>query len=164
MLNVGTIESRKNLEVVVKALPKVNLPLVVLGKKTSYYTNTILPLIKELNLENRVTFLENFSLEGLPLLYQGASVFIYPSKFEGFGIPVLEALYSKTPVITSNSSSLKEIGKHSLLFDQKNSNELVHLINNEVENYDIEKAYKYALTFSAQNQADQIHNIYKNVR
>ena len=160
LLNVGTIESRKNLEVIIKALPEVELPLVVLGKKTSYYTNTILPLIKELDVESRITFLENIPLTELPLLYQGASIFIYPSKFEGFGIPVLEALYSRTPVITSNSSSLKEIGKHSLLFDCEKSDELISLINNKISDYDLEKAYAYAQTFSSENQSKQIHSIY----
>ena len=97
------------LEVIIKTLPHVNLPLVVLGRKTKYYSKTILPLIQKLKVENKVIFLEDLSLKKLPLLYQGSSCFIYPSKFEGFGIPVLEALYCKVPVITSNSSSLKEV-------------------------------------------------------
>lgn len=163
LLNVGTIESRKNLEVIIKALPKVDFPLVVLGKKTKYYTEVILPLIKKLDLENRISFLENIPLEELPLLYQGADCFIYPSKFEGFGIPVLEALYSKTPVVTSNSSSLKEVGKHSFLFDYENENELADLINNKLSDYNIENAYAFAQTFSSQNQAQQIHSIYESL-
>lgn len=163
ILYVGTIEKRKNLEVIIKALPEVDLPLVVLGKKTNYYHKTILPLIKDLDQSKKVIFLENVPLNNIPFLYQGATVFVYPSKYEGFGIPVLEALYSKTPVITSNSSSLKEVGKHSFLIDPEDKDQLVHTINNKLSTYDIEKAYTYAQTFSSEQQAKQLHDIYRKV-
>lgn len=163
ILYIGTIEERKNLEVIIKALPEVGLPLVVLGKKTNYYQKTILPLIKDLGQSKKVIFLENLPLSSIPLLYQGATVFVYPSKHEGFGIPVLEALYSKIPVITSNSSSLKEVGRHSLLIDPEDNDQLVHTINNKLSTYDIETAYRYAQTFSSEQQAKQLHDIYRQV-
>lgn len=160
LLNVGTIEHRKNLEVIIKALPKLDLPLVVVGKKTDYFNKVIHPLISKLNLESKVIFLEGLSLEQLSKLYQGAHVFIYPSKYEGFGIPVLEALFSKTPVITSNGSSLKEIGKNSLLFNCEKVEELIDLVYNKLSDYDIDKAYNFAQNFSSENQAKQLIDIY----
>ena len=112
LLNVGTIEERKNLLSVVKALQGTDIPLVVVGKKTKYFQK-----IEQELAGNKVKalFLENVSMQELAEIYRLAEIFIYPSLFEGFGIPVIEALFSETPVITSNTSCLPEAGgEHSL--------------------------------------------------
>ena len=102
LLNLGTIEHRKNLLLIIKALPKVaeNYPLVVVGKETAYI-KLIKKEISNLGLENRVIFLKDIPFSDLPSIYQMASLFIYPSKYEGFGIPIIEALYSNCLLYTS---------------------------------------------------------------
>ncbi len=111
LLNVGTIEARKNLLLIIKALPKINLAykLVVIGKQTAY-CKLVKQEIANLNLQDRVIFLKNVPFSHLPVIYQMASIFIYPSHYEGFGIPIIEALYSNTPVVAATGSCLEEAG------------------------------------------------------
>jgi len=122
-LYVGSIIVRKNLLTVVKAIKNlkstINIPLVVIGNGSSY-KQKVKKYIKQNNLDKDIIFLsENAIVNNLesfqssadfPAIYQQAIAMIYPSTFEGFGIPVLEALCSKLPVITSNISCLPEAG------------------------------------------------------
>lgn len=112
MLTVGSITERKNLLGIVQALEQIpageRLPLVVVGKGGSY-RQKVQHFITQHQLEKWVLFVD-VDFDDLPAIYQSASLFLYPSFFEGFGIPVLEALFSRTPVITSNISSLPEAG------------------------------------------------------
>lgn len=118
VLNVGTIEERKNLLNVVKALEDTQIPLVVVGKKTKYF-NKVESFVKQNKIDAR--FLEGVSMDELAVIYKLADIFIYPSFFEGFGIPVIEALFSKTVTITSNTSCLPEAGgPNSVYVDPKN--------------------------------------------
>ncbi len=124
LLNVGTIEERKNIFSVIKAIKDTQITLVIVGKKTKY-CNSILKYIKENDFDKRVIFLENLALIELAAIYQGAKIFIYPSVFEGFGIPIIEALYSKTPVITSKDGCFWEAGgENSIYIDPKNIEEI----------------------------------------
>lgn len=107
ILNIGTIEERKNLLSVVKALAGEKIPLVVVGKKTEYYKKVEREIVKS---GVEVHFLQGVSMQELAGIYRLADIFIYPSLFEGFGIPVIEALFSETAVITSNCSCLPEAG------------------------------------------------------
>ncbi|MES2653895.1 MAG: glycosyltransferase family 1 protein [Bacteroidota bacterium] len=111
LLNVGTIEARKNLLLVIKALPLIDpsYSLVVIGKETKY-TKLVKKEIENLGLQNRVIFLKNVPFNDLPGIYQMASTFIYPSEYEGFGIPIIEALYGKIPVVAATGSCLEEAG------------------------------------------------------
>ncbi|WP_316745874.1 glycosyltransferase family 1 protein [Pedobacter gandavensis] len=124
ILNVGTIETRKNLLTLIKALPEINpeYQLVVVGKKTAY-TELVNKEIDLLGLRSKVTFLQNVPFDELPSVYQLASAFVYPSLYEGFGIPIIEAMYSGVPVIAATGSCLEEAGgEHSLYvspFDHK---------------------------------------------
>ncbi len=110
ILYVGTIEERKNLLTLIKALHygKIDMPLVVIGKPTPYL-NKIIEFIERHSLIN-IIFCDIVQNQDLPGIYQLADLFVYPSIFEGFGIPILEALYSRVPVITSKGSSLTEVG------------------------------------------------------
>ena len=101
ILNVGTIETRKNAFLIVKAIQGTNIPLVLVGRKTAY-CKEIDDFISQIKMQNQVLYLTKISQSDLAILYQAASIFVYPSIFEGFGIPIIEALYSKTPVITTN--------------------------------------------------------------
>jgi len=116
LLNVGTIEERKNLMLIARALKA--LPgerLVVVGKPAAY-AEKVKAYLKAQHLEEQVIFLENVPFTDLPALYQLASVFIYPSEFEGFGIPLLEALYSGVPAIGATGSCLEEAGGPGSLY------------------------------------------------
>jgi len=111
ILNVGTIEERKNLLLIVKALSSIpkNVKLVVIGRETEY-AKDVKDYITVNQLHERVIFLKNVPVNDLPLIYQCAEIFVYPSQFEGFGIPVIEALYSAVPVIAATGSCLEEAG------------------------------------------------------
>ncbi len=129
ILNVGTIEERKNALSIVKAIKDLEIPLIIVGRKTKYYQQ-IDQYIQNNKLENRVLFLEKLTLKELSCLYQMADIFVYPSVFEGFGIPIIEALYSKTPVITSKGGVFPEAGgPGSVYIDPYNIIEIKNAIN-----------------------------------
>ena len=126
ILFVGTIEPRKNLIGLFKAyalLPprlQEKYPLVIVGAK-GWNTGETYDALKTLKLEGKVKFLGYVSDSMLAKLYKEARVFVYPSIYEGFGLPILEALSYGTPVVTSNVSSLPEVaGKACLLIDPEN--------------------------------------------
>lgn len=123
ILFVGTLQPRKNIVRLIKAFAKVSkeekapedLQLVVVGRKGWLYEE-ILETPKELGIEKSVKFLENVQDDELPLFYKNALCFVLPSLYEGFGLPVLEAMQQGCPVITSNISSLPEAGGDAALY------------------------------------------------
>lgn len=166
ILNVGTIEERKNLLNVVKALEGTNIPLVVVGKKTKYFKK-VEKFISKKGLE--VFFLENVSMEELAAIYRLADVLVYPSFFEGFGIPVIEGLFSGTPVVTSNTSSLPEAGGNAALYiDPKNPldlrSKILYLWENESERKRrAELGFQYAQKFNDEVIAKELMKVYEEV-
>jgi len=113
ILFVGTIEARKNVQTLIKAFYYIRKKgfkhkLVLAGKK-GYSGNKVLETIKTLQLEDQVTLLEYVPMDQLLELYRNADVFVYPSLYEGFGFPPLEAMACGCPVVTSNTSSLPEV-------------------------------------------------------
>lgn len=117
ILNVGTIETRKNLLTLIKALPQIHADyhLVVVGKRTAY-ADLVDQEIANLGLKDRVHFLQNVPFDELPCIYQMAGVFAYPSLYEGFGIPIIEALFSGVPVVAAKGSCLEEAGGENSLY------------------------------------------------
>jgi glycosyltransferase involved in cell wall biosynthesis len=117
ILNVGTIEERKNQLSLVKAMKHVpaSVKLVLIGKQQAY-AKKIHDEIDQLNLRDRVIFLKDVSFLDLPGIYQMARLFVYPSIYEGFGIPIIEALYSGVPVIAATGSCLEEAGGPSSIY------------------------------------------------
>ena len=111
VLSVGALEERKNHILILQAIARhhIDMPLVIIGNETSY-TPVLYQYIKEHHLESLVKILTGVPFVDFPALYRGASVFVYPSLFEGFGIPVLEALTSHVPVIAATGSCLEESG------------------------------------------------------
>lgn len=166
VLNVGTIEERKNLLNVVKALKDTDIPLVVVGKKTKYFRK-----VERFVRENKmkVYFLEGVSMDELAVIYKLADIFIYPSLFEGFGIPVIEALFSETVVITSNTSCLPEAGgPDSVYIDPKNpldiQAKIKFLWQNESERKRrAEKGFEFVQKFNDQSIAKELIKIYENI-
>ncbi|WP_025143241.1 glycosyltransferase family 4 protein [Pedobacter jeongneungensis] len=144
ILNVGTIEERKNLKLAVQALKEVSdeHKLVVIGKQTAYF-KTVEKEIEKLGLKNRIVFLKNIPFADLPGIYQMASVFIYPSFYEGFGIPIIEALYSGIPVVAATGSCLEEAGgPDSLYISPNDASGLAKAINQILENPQLQKEMK----------------------
>ena len=170
LLNLGTIEHRKNLLLIITALPKVAeaFPLVVIGKETTYI-KLIKKEIANLGLENRVIFLKDIPFTDLPSIYQMAKIFIYPSKYEGFGIPIIEALYSNTPVIAATGSCLEEAGGSSSIYVCPNDDIiLAKEINKVLENEDLQNKMKvsgmqYVQRFNNDIVSNQLMNCYLNV-
>ena len=120
-------------------------------------------------MQNQFFFLENVSMEELSAIYQLAEIFVYPSFFEGFGIPVIEALFSKTAVITSNLSCLPEAGgENSVYINPYNFEDLkakiLFLWNNESErNRRAEKSFEFVQKFNDEKIANDLMNVYRSV-
>lgn len=163
ILNVGTIEERKNLLSVAKALKNTDIPLVVVGRKTPYF--------KKIEQEKgvKIQVLEGVSMTELAAIYRLADIFIYPSLFEGFGIPVIEALFSETVVITSNLSCLPEAGgEHSVYVNPLDINDIkakiIFLWNNEAERKcRAEKGLEFVQKFNDENIAKDLMKVYEEV-
>lgn len=137
-LFVGTIEPKKNLKTLIESYARFRkidrssntLPdLVVAGRKGWLYAD-VLRLVDELDLKRYVRFLGPVPRSDLPMLYNAALALTYPSIYEGFGLPVLEAMACGTPVITSNVSSLPEVaGDAALSVDPRDVDALTQALN-----------------------------------
>lgn len=143
LLYLATLEPRKNVEGLVRAYAQLRAadpgvpPLVLAGAKGWYY-ETIFALVRALGIERAVTFAGYVRDEEQPLWYAAADLFLYPSFFEGFGLPVAEAMACGAPVITSNASSLPEVaGEVAVQVDPRDSSALAHamqrLLRDDVE-------------------------------
>lgn len=170
LLNVGTVEERKNVLLVVKALAMLpQAPkLVIVGRQTGY-ADEVKKYIEEHRLEDRVIFLDNVSFTDLPGIYQLAEVFVYPSRFEGFGIPVLEALSSGIPVIAASGSCLEEAGGSGSLYadpdDEKTMAAHMQLLleDRTLRAEIINIGYKHFAGFSAAIMANKLMTLYWNM-
>lgn len=170
ILNVGSIEERKNVLLAVKAL--LHLPeemhLVILGRRTPY-TDQINTFIHAHHLEDRVKILNGIPFSDLPAIYQQAEVFVYPSRFEGFGIPIIEAIYSGVPVVAATGSCLEEAGGPSSIYVHPDDVEgmadaLKQASGNQaVRARMIEEGKKYVRRFSEEEQAQQLMGIYSGL-
>ena len=141
ILSVGSLTERKNLKLLIKAykyLPAdYALPIVIVGEGGSY-KKELEQLINNTNVSDKIIWLDNLkSNSDLQAVYQMSRILVYPSVYEGFGLPVAEALLSETPVITSNSSSLREAGGPDSLYinpaDEKQLAEAIKRILSDVE-------------------------------
>ena len=169
ILNVGTIERRKNALLIVKALAalknKVTIPLVIVGKPTDY-KNEIVEYAKKHDIMDRVIFRHDISFEDLPKVYQLSKMFVYPSLFEGFGIPILEALCSKVPVISSKGSCFSEAGgPNSIYVNPTNAEELaeaiLRVINNPTMNTKmLIDGVAHSMKFEEQQIAEDLMAVY----
>lgn len=171
LLYVGTIEPRKNLPVLFSALQQANLPdlkLVVVGKKGWLYEQTFRQL-QELGLGSRVLFTGFVPDEELLPIYQKASAFVFPSLYEGFGLPVLEAMACGAPVICSNASSLPEVaGEAAILVPPADvrgwSQAIAHITQNEGLRAQLREAgLRQAARFSWASTARQTGSVYREL-
>ena len=170
LLTVGTIEERKNLLLLVKALlhTKGSVPLFVVGKPMQYL-HKVKEFINANNLNSRVTFLHEVTFDELPSLYQMATLLVYPSRYEGFGIPVLEAINSGVPVIAAKGSCLEEAGgPDSIYVNPDDELELAKQINRvwnspALRQNMIARGFEYAHNFDDEKLAAQLMELYNNI-
>jgi glycosyltransferase involved in cell wall biosynthesis len=182
LLYVGSVIERKNLLSICKGLHalkgKLDVPLIVIGDGTSY-KSVVKKYIAENGMEKQVRFLsdepaaknaDDFrSAKDFPAIYQQAIAMIYPSIFEGFGIPILEALCSRIPVITTNVSCMPETGGDAAYyvspFDIEEMSQAIWSVttNHELRSGMIEKGIQHADRFTRKSCAESVINVYRNL-
>lgn len=118
LLTVGTLEPRKNIPTLIRAYAeakdRLGMPLLIGGGKGWLY-DEIFALVNELGLQQDVRFIGFIPREQLQLYYAAAAAFVYPSLYEGFGLPLLEAMSVGTPVVTSDAGALVEVSSDAAL-------------------------------------------------
>lgn len=169
-LAVGTLEPRKNLRALLLAFAGLRKhtieQLVVVGGHGWLFEETE-ALIKKLGLGSRVVFTGYAPKEELPALYQGAKLFVFPTFYEGFGLPVLEAMTAGTPVLCSNTSSLPEVGgAAALYFDPEDTEAMKLAIQRALEDETLrtrlsEEGRVQAAKFSWQRTAELTLGVYE---
>lgn len=167
ILNVGTVEKRKNALTIVKAVHKsrLDIPVVIIGGRTDYQEE-IEDYIEKNDLEEQVYIFNNIPFPHFPAIYQQAELFVYPSLFEGFGIPIIEALNSKTPVITTKGGCFSEAGGFSSLYAEPDNVESLSekiqkvLSDDKLKEKMIKEGYSYAANFSEDKIAKNMMNVY----
>ena len=167
ILNVGTIEKRKNVLLAVKALPLLSndTHLVIVGRNTPY-TKEIEAWAKSHNLSDRVHILNNVNNDDLAGIYQLATCFVYPSRYEGFGLPIIEAIQCGLSVVACTGSCLEEAGGDSCLYAHPDDVEgmavaLKQLLDNPEERTQrAQKAREYVTRFENNNVAAQVQQQY----
>lgn len=171
ILFVGSIEERKNLRLAVEALAGLrdkDIALVAVGRRTPY-CDLVMSEAKRLGLERRVRLLHNIPTRHLPGFYAGAMMFVYPSRFEGFGIPIIEALNAGTPVIGATGSCLEEAGgPNSLYTSPDDSEELSYLMQRVLDDKALAEEMRqqgraYAKRFSPKQIMRELRAVYENV-
>lgn len=170
ILNVGSIEERKNAELAVKALPYLpqEIHLVLVGRRTAY-TEQIERFVAASGLCERVHILSKVPFEDLPVIYQAAEIFTYPSYYEGFGIPIIEALHSGTPVVAATGSCLEEAGGPDSMYVHPDSvEEIVEAFNLLLSDPErckrmVEKGKAFVQGFSDEQQAKELMSVYKKI-
>ena len=164
ILFVGTIEKRKNLKFLLNAIkdnPSINL--VCVGEKKSYYRH-ILNFLHNEKINNKIFFLEVKSVNDLSDIYKKAKFLVYPSFYEGFGIPIIESLFSEIPVITLDKPIFRETGGDYCTY-VKNSLELKKIIAKfwEMKTIKNKNSKNWIKKYDSSKQADQIVRIYNEI-
>jgi hypothetical protein len=175
LLYLGRQDPYKGLELLIRAYYQLDpglrkqYKLVIAGKKDKRYLEPVEQLIDCLSLKEQVQFLGYVPDADLPLLYKAATLFTYPSLYEGFGFPPLEAMACGTPVIYSRGSSLEEvIGENAWSFTPNQVLDLVQsiqtlLYDNRVRKEVSEKGRKYALSLTWERTAEAVLGVYNKV-
>lgn len=155
-LFVSTISPRKNVGRVIRAIEQIKdrgvvVPLVLVGRKGWMYEQ-VFRLIKERKLDTMVSVLDYVPDEDIPVLYQMAEALVFPSLYEGFGMPVLEAMASRCPVITSTTSSLPEAaGDAALLVDPESVEEIAKACERLMKDEELREQMKIKGVIHARN-------------
>jgi glycosyltransferase involved in cell wall biosynthesis len=174
ILYVGNTKPYKNVFALLKAFKifkttwDLDYALVIAGKKDRFHQTT-LQMAKELALLPHVRFFDNFTEKELPLLYNLAKLFVFPSYYEGFGLPPLEAISCGTPVITSNRSSLPEVvGESAMLVEPDDVDGLAKAMKRILDDEGLreqmsQKGIEQSKMFSWKKTAEETLNVYKSI-
>lgn len=168
ILSVGSLDPRKNIGRLIKAwnlLPektRKEMVLVIAGESARKFAFKL-----NVDYDESVKFIGYIKDKKLPVLYSGAEIFMYPSLFEGFGLPVLEAMACGTAVITSNTTALQEIAGPAKVVNPESideiRDEMLNLINNSsITSTMIEKGYEWVKRFTWQDSAKQTIKLLRN--
>ena len=170
VLFVGGSEKRKNLFFLLKAIRKINNIRLICVGKNNQKNGKIKSFITQNNLQRKVIFLNIKSAKLLAEIYKRSEGLVYPSIDEGFGIPIIEAMYCSIPVIISDKKIFKEIGgDHAYYFKQNKLESLIQQIKKIIvksgeRSVRIEKNLNYVKKFNTYNQAKQINDLYNNLK
>ena len=170
ILNVGSIEQRKNVLLAVKALHRLpdDVALVIVGRHTPY-ADEVGQYVKENGLCGRVLMLNGVPDEDLPALYRMADAFVYPSRYEGFGIPIIEAIRLGLPVVACTGSCLEEAGGPDSLYVGPDDDEaMAHAISQVLYGVEgrerrIELSQAYVERFENTGAAQRFADLYREI-
>lgn len=168
LLDVGAIEPRKNLKTLIRSIHEagIDLPLVAIGGKSKYALECK-ALAQELGV--RLILKHDIPFADFPAIYKGAEVLCYPSIFEGFGIPILEAMCVGTPVLTSTGSCFSETGGEAALYaDPNDASQMGQqlkriLTDKQLRETMVKKGYEQAAKFEDKKVAQNIIAIYEEL-
>lgn len=174
VLYVGTLEPRKNISRLIEAFASLKKQggmqhkLVIAGKKGWFY-NDIFQTVTRRGVDNEVVFTGYVPDRDLPLLISGADLFVYPSLYEGFGLPPLEAMACGIPVITSDSSSLPEVvGNAGILVDPHSVDEIAKAMYQVLSNAELREQMQHrgldrARMFSWEKTAEETLKVFEAI-
>ena len=170
IVNVGTIEERKNILLAVKAMPMLpaDVSLVIVGRSTPY-ADMVKEYVEKNGLGQRVKFLHNVPHKDLPAIYQMAEACVYPSRYEGFGLPIIEAIQSGLPVVACTGSCLEEAGGNDTIYvkpdDAYGMAEAIKqvLVGASGREERIERSQQYVTRFEGNNVAQKVLDIYRKL-
>jgi glycosyltransferase involved in cell wall biosynthesis len=174
LLYVGTIEPRKNLTTLIRAYEELrratrHRPQLVICGGRGWLDEEVFRLVEELGLQEEVRFTGYVEEAELPALYSAAEVFVYPSLYEGFGLPPLEAMACGAPVVTSNTSSLPEVvGEAGLMVPPRDVRALAHTLTRLLETAALRQqlsraGLERAARFSWERAANETQAVYDEV-
>ena len=176
VLYVGLIEPRKNLSSLIRSYSNLRMSIglnkdfhLVIAGRWGWESEELMALVSELNITEQIHFPGYIDSEDLPFLYNMAKVFVYPSFYEGFGLPVLESMACGTPVITSNVSSMPEfVGDSGLLIDPNDISTIQNalrdlLLNDQLRLELSERALKRSKEFTWKETARKTLDVYRRV-
>lgn len=170
IINVGTIEQRKNILLAVKALHYLpdELSLVIVGRTTPY-AEKVRQYVQTHGLSHRVRILSGVPNTDLPAIYQMAEACVYPSRYEGFGIPIIEAIQSGLPVVACTGSCLEEAGGPDSLYvhpddEQGMANAISQVLKGSPgREKRITRSMEYIHRFEGNNVARQVWDVYEKL-
>ena len=172
ILFLGTLEPRKNIRMLIRAYGRwrkaePGIPQLVIAGGKGWYYDQIFAEVESLGLTGEIVFPGYVVQQELPLWYNAADLFVYPSRFEGFGLPVLEAMACGTPVVTTNVASLPEVaGDAALLVSPDDESQLVEamrraLVDQTLRLEMVTRGQAHAATFTWERTARQTLHVYE---
>jgi len=171
LLFVSSLEPRKNIDLLIEALEKTavtDISLVLVGWQ-GWGEKNWLEKINGKEFRGRIHLVGHVPDDDLKAIYNGATALVYPSLYEGFGLPIVEAMACGCPVICSNAASMPEVaGDAAILIDPQRSDELAHAIDTLVHGTDLRnslvaKGFKQALTFTWDDTARKTLEVYNKM-